>query len=111
MESLRQAWVALRYKHPQIAAVPDETGCHVTYTVPSSPKYLEAWLHETVVVHPESEGHSVESLNAALPPSVSVTLHYLPASRELLCRTTHWRTDGLGLVHLLHEFTHSAGRW
>ncbi|KAJ5818338.1 hypothetical protein N7474_003929 [Penicillium riverlandense] len=99
---LHQAWKALRHQHPQIAAVPDQTGSRLIYTVPSS-ESLNEWLQNTFIVH-SNETRSAESLDASLRPSSLFMLHYLPQSRELLFRTPHWRTDGIGLILLQHDF-------
>ncbi|KAI9045949.1 uncharacterized protein KD926_005893 [Aspergillus affinis] len=72
--NLRHAWKALRHRHPQIAACPDDNGANFTTWTPSS-----------------------------CPPTNSFLLYYLPHSRELLFRSPHWRTDGRGML-LQHDF-------
>jgi len=32
------------------------------------------------------------------------TCHYIPHSSEILIHTSHWRTDGIGAIHLLRNF-------
>ena len=99
---LQQSWKALRYKHPRIALVPNETGSRLVYTVPSLGD-LEKWLQKTLVLH-VNETRPAESLDEDLLPSSLFMLHYLSLSRELLFRTPHWRTDGRGLVLLQRDF-------
>ncbi|OJI79695.1 hypothetical protein ASPTUDRAFT_204944 [Aspergillus tubingensis CBS 134.48] len=102
---LQQAWTALRHLHPQLATVVDETGTLCRYTVPT-PEAVNQWLEETFIVHPEAEYNapSAEKLALSLPPSPFFKLHWVPASRELLFRTPHWRTDGAGLMMLQDAF-------
>lgn len=101
VDDLKQAWKALRYLHPRIAVVADETGILCRYTVPSS-EALDQWLKETFIVHPEDKpsATSTERLNLTLPASPLFTLHWVPASQELLFRASHWRTDGTGMMKL-----------
>jgi len=83
---LQEAWKALRWQHPQIAVLLNETGSRVTYTVPS-PEVLETWVHDTftVCLNPDD---SAESLNPTLAASDLFTLHYFPL-RESCCSVLH----------------------
>ncbi|KAH8703890.1 hypothetical protein BGW36DRAFT_287589 [Talaromyces proteolyticus] len=101
--AVKQAWMMFRHKHPQIAVVPDANRQQLVYTVPS-PEDLDAWVQETLSIYADNESRSAEDLTAELSPCHLFMLHYLPSSRELLFRTPHWRTDGVGLIHLQHEF-------
>jgi hypothetical protein len=103
LEDLRQAWKALIHKHPQQATVADESGSNLTYTV-LSPESLDAWVQKTLIVYSESDTRSAEELDVALSPCPVLTAHYLPASRELLFRIPHWRSDGVGLILLQDAF-------
>ncbi|KAK2754388.1 hypothetical protein FQN54_007032 [Arachnomyces sp. PD_36] len=100
---LQQAWMALRHKHPKIAAVPNVTGTRLVYTVPST-DILDEWLETTFVVHSDGEDQSADRLHSILPPSRLFTVHYIPSSQELLFRASHWRIDGIGMVMLQHSF-------
>ncbi|GKZ77773.1 hypothetical protein AnigIFM56816_000556 [Aspergillus niger] len=102
---LKQAWKALRHLHPRLATVIDGTGTLCRYTVPT-PEDIDQWLEETFIVHPEAEYNvtSAEKLALSLPPSPFFKLHWVPASRELMFRTPHWRTDGAGLMMLQDAF-------
>lgn len=105
ISDLKQAWKALCHQHPRIAATTDETRTRFQYTVPTA-EALEQWLEETFIVHPENEPSpsSAENLHRVLPPSPLFKLHWLPSSRELLFRATHWRTDGKGMMLLLDAY-------
>ncbi|OJJ78099.1 hypothetical protein ASPBRDRAFT_37310 [Aspergillus brasiliensis CBS 101740] len=105
ISDLQQAWTALRHLHPRLATVIDETGTRCRYTVPT-PEAVNQWLEETFIVHPEAEYNdpSGEKLALRLPPSPFFKLHWVPAARELLFRTPHWRTDGAGLMMLQDAF-------
>ncbi|KAE8138132.1 hypothetical protein BDV38DRAFT_282432 [Aspergillus pseudotamarii] len=100
---IAEAGAPLQKQHhlyPQIAAVADETGTRLTYTVPS-PEELEAWVYDTFLIVEES---SATHLYQTLPPSSLFCLYYLPRPRELLFRTPHWRIDGIGLMYLQTAF-------
>ncbi|KAJ5669361.1 hypothetical protein N7462_010431 [Penicillium macrosclerotiorum] len=93
---LRGAWIALRHLHPRIAAVADEKRENLQYTVPTS-EALEQWLQKTFIVHSEGD-LDASKLQRVLPPTSLFKLHYVPASRELLFRASHWRTDAIGIM-------------
>lgn len=96
-EKVQQAWKALRQLYPQIAAVVNERGTGLVYTVPS-PEDLETWVQDTFIV--ESAENTADTLYNKTPPSPLFKLYYLPGSRELLFRTPHWRIDGIGMMYL-----------
>ncbi|RDH19783.1 hypothetical protein M747DRAFT_238647 [Aspergillus niger ATCC 13496] len=82
--------------------------CHLCRLSPAmpTPEDIDQWLEETFIVHPEAEYNvtSAEKLALSLPPSPFFKLHWVPASRELIFRTPHWRTDGAGLMMLQDAF-------
>lgn len=41
---------------------------------------------------------------ASFEPSPLATCYYLPRTSEILIHTSHWRIDGIGALHLLHNF-------
>ena len=100
---MQRAWISLRHRHPHIAAVADTTGHKFEYTVPL-PLTLEAWIRQTLIIHPDEDCRSAEQLEAELEPTDVFMLHYIPHSRQLLFRAPHWRTDGRGMILLQHEF-------
>ncbi|KAL3496549.1 hypothetical protein BJX62DRAFT_250358 [Aspergillus germanicus] len=104
VSDVRRAWIALRQRHPQIAAVVlHGVENRFQYAVPSVQE-LEAWVQESLVVYPDDDTCSAAYLERNLPPADTMMLHYLPYSRELLFRTPHWRTDGRGMFLLQHAF-------
>ncbi|KAJ5232147.1 hypothetical protein N7468_005103 [Penicillium chermesinum] len=96
---LYQAWKALRYRHPQIAALADDT--RLIYKVPS-PATLD-WMKQTFIIHANEIRSAADLEEDLLPPSL-VMVHYLPPSRELLFRSSHWRLDGIGMILLQNDF-------
>ena len=97
--ALKDAWKAMRYDHPQIAAFvgPKDT---FIYEVPTN-KELNSWLSSTFVVEPPTM--RVEEIYGNSQPSEFPEIHYLPHSSEILLRSSHWRIDGIGALHLLNN--------
>ncbi|KAI9653981.1 MAG: hypothetical protein M1821_006842 [Bathelium mastoideum] len=94
--SLRRAWRAVRYYHPEVAAtikdgswiyeVPDESSC-------------EAWLEESFIVEPASA--TSETLIPSLGIPFKPTVHYLPGSSEIILYVSHKQIDAIGGLKLL----------
>jgi hypothetical protein len=101
----REAWKALRFDHPTIAAyIVDETT--YVYDVPDSAA-LEKWASETFRV---VEDKTADEMIACLTPGPYATMTYLPKTRELLGHCQHWRTDGVGGFILMDDFLALAAR-
>jgi hypothetical protein len=100
---IERTWVALRHKHPHVAAVADDSGTLLRYTVPS-PQDIDTWVQDTLIVHSLKMSRSAEQLESDLEPTQLWMLHYFPRSRELLFRAPHWRTDARGMLLLQDEF-------
>lgn len=97
--ALRQAWKALRYDFPHIAAYGQ---CDTyMYDVPST-STLESWLADTFVVEPATS--TTAGLHSETSPTELATMHYFPHTSEILFRSSHWRIDGIGSLHLLNHF-------
>ncbi|KAK4244518.1 hypothetical protein C7999DRAFT_35123 [Corynascus novoguineensis] len=95
-QALRDGWVALRFRHPSIAATADDDALH--YHVPSHQQLTE-WLEETfIVVHGES---SVDHVLGTLPPRRYASCYYLEDANEVVLHLSHWHTDGIGAFYLL----------
>ena len=94
-----EAWKALRFNHPSIAVqtVDDQ---NFLYTIPDSTA-LDQWAAETFHI---VEDKTADDLIPHLKPNVYATLTYLPKSNEILCHTSHWRTDGVGVVLLIEAY-------
>ena len=96
--ALRHAWKTLRHDHPQLACT--MRGENMDYEVPGQPA-LDAWLDETFFVVPATTNK--EDLLASFRPTAFATLHYLPHTSEIILHTSHWRTDFVGGISLLHN--------
>ncbi|KAK3376227.1 hypothetical protein B0T24DRAFT_699523 [Lasiosphaeria ovina] len=96
---LRQAWALLRFQHPSIAAVagPDT----LDYFVPDAVA-LTQWTDETLTVLATDK--SASDVIACLKPSPYATGYFLPQTSQFVLHTSHWRTDGYGILHLLNAF-------
>lgn len=64
--ALQGAWKALRFLYPQIAAETDESGCKLTYTVPS-PESIRTWMQKTFIV--DEVSNSASNLYTCIMPS------------------------------------------
>lgn len=99
IRSCHAAWIALRFRHPSIAATAnDET---LTYVVPDQDS-LRAWVRETFITH--TADVLSDDLIATLVPSRYATAYLLTAESTVLLHLPHWRTDGYGALHLLNEY-------
>lgn len=103
VQHLKTAWQILRFHHPSIAAI--ASGTQVDYTVPHKQE-LETWLSKTFLVH---EDQTREDVAAEHKPTPYVVLHYFPAQNEILMHTSHWRTDGIGILQLMNAFLDLVG--
>lgn len=100
-QQLRHAWQLMRFKHPSIAATLQE-GNVLQYVVPgTNGSSVEAWMAESFFVVP---GKTRQDVIASLPPELNMTLRYLPNSCELVFHSSHWRSDGIGVLHLMDDF-------
>ena len=95
---LRTAWQSLRFDHPSIAVVND--GTNLTYNVPDD-EALGLWTDETFVVDKSVDDAEFVMANAG--PCRQAQLHVLPRSHQIVLHTAHWRSDGRGILHLLHR--------
>lgn len=93
------AWIALRFMHPNIAAMADDE--ILTYIVPDQDS-LRAWVRETFITH--TADVFSDDLIATLVPSRYATAHLITAEPAILLHLPHWRTDGYGVLHLLNEY-------
>ncbi|KAJ6145324.1 hypothetical protein N7470_009219 [Penicillium chermesinum] len=86
----RDAWKALRFRHPTIAAyIVDET--KYVYDIPDLPS-LEEWAAETFQI---VEDKTVDEVVASATRVPYATMTFLPQTGELLGRSQRWRTDGI----------------
>ncbi|KAJ5723241.1 hypothetical protein N7488_001276 [Penicillium malachiteum] len=95
---LREAWKALRFRHPTLAAyIVDET--QYVYDVPDIAA-LEKWVAETFQV---VEDKTIDEVIASATRVPYSTMTYFPKTGELLGHSQHWRTDGVGGLILIDD--------
>lgn len=82
-----------RILHPMLYARPE--GNSVTV----SPLNEDEWFKESFTTH-DGEQVTVDSLFTSVEPAPIVTCHWLPHSRDLIIRGSHWRLDGIGSLKL-----------
>lgn len=95
----RRAWAHLRFQHPSLAAESDSDSKNFIYTVPADRDALDAWVSQTFSAAPDA--HSSADVIATFQPTPYAKLVYIPRSGELLGHTSHWRSDGIGVMLLL----------
>ncbi|KAF2967399.1 hypothetical protein GQX73_g6140 [Xylaria multiplex] len=98
----RRAWAHLRFQHPSLAAESAPDNNDFIYAVPADEKALDAWISQTFSV--ASDAHSSADVIATFQPTPYAKLVYIPRSGELLGHTSHWRSDGIGVLLLLDAF-------
>ncbi|EEA20232.1 hypothetical protein TMatcc_000215 [Talaromyces marneffei ATCC 18224] len=101
----REAWKALRFKHPTIAAyVMDET--RYIYDVPDETALTE-WATETFRV---VDNRTVDEVIASTTVNPYATMTYFPQTCQLPGHAQHWRTDGVGGFMPMDDFLDLASR-
>ena len=101
----RNAWIAMRYHHPEIASRAE--GDTKIYEVPGA-SALDSWLREVNIVAADTA--SVEEIVAFIQPQLLARIYFLPSTWEMLIHTSHWRTDGNGCIILLNNFFEAVGK-
>lgn len=97
-EALQDGWRTLRFQHPSIATTSD--GDAVCYSVPSSADELEEWVDETFITV-DGEEASLARVIRNLAPRRRTTCYHLEKHNAVVLHLSHWRTDGVGALHLL----------
>ena len=105
LRRLKNAWMTMRYDHPEIASRAE--GDIKVYEVADA-LALDRWLQETFVV--AADGAKVEDLVASVRPQSLATIHFLPRSWEILIHSSHWRMDGIGGIQFLNNFFRAVAR-
>ena len=96
---LRSAWVQTRYHHPLIACTLRDAN-HV-YEVPHNQTEVDKWLEDTVIVHRNT---TVREWFRSVDILTYSSVHFFPASSQLVLRLHHWQEDGIGALHLLDRY-------
>ena len=100
----RNAWKHLRFQHPSIASYErDDT---LNYHVPDAAA-LDKWCEESFRTVTGGNA-TADDVIASHEPTKVVTMHYLPSTSQLVLRTSHWRTDGIGILMLFNAFFNAA---
>ncbi|KAK9799869.1 hypothetical protein AB5N19_10524 [Seiridium cardinale] len=97
VKSLRLAWKALRLEFPGLGVVVKGYKAEYHTTTPES---LETWAAETLVEEPT---RTADEIIRKYPIQDLPTLHYFPATSEVLFLTSHWRVDAVGSCLLLNR--------
>lgn len=105
----QRAWAHLRFQHPSLAAEVAPDGKNLVYTVPADGAALDDWVSRTFSVAADANS-SADVIPTFQPTDSYAKLVYIPRSGELLGHTTHWRTDGLGVILLLDAFLSLASQ-
>ncbi|KAI0467875.1 hypothetical protein F4859DRAFT_492937 [Xylaria cf. heliscus] len=95
----RRAWEHLRFQHPSLAAESAPDNKNFIYTVPADGNALDAWVSQTFSV--ATDAHSSADIIVTFQPTPYAKLVYIPRSGELIGHTSHWRSDGIGVILLL----------
>ncbi|KAK4182662.1 hypothetical protein QBC35DRAFT_518708 [Podospora australis] len=96
---LRNAWLQLRQEYPTLAAENLSNG--KSYTSPSTPAELEAWLAATFIVTP---GKNSTDLFRTMIKTRQMTLYFCPEERQLFLQGEHHLLDGRGLMNFWDRF-------
>ncbi|KAE9374939.1 hypothetical protein N431DRAFT_557134 [Stipitochalara longipes BDJ] len=96
---LRSAWIQTRYQHPLIAGL--LRGSNHVYEIPKDQAAVDKWLKESFVVHRET---TVRDWFRSVGILSYSTVHFFPASSQLVLRLHHWQADGMGALYLLDRY-------
>ncbi|PSR81493.1 hypothetical protein BD289DRAFT_439026 [Coniella lustricola] len=103
-QRMRRAWMCLRFQHPGMASTADQEGQMLYYNVPSDSETLEAWADESLHRLSMSPPTAIADLVASLGHAPYTIGYFIPDSGQFLLHTSHWRTDGYGVLQLLAAF-------
>ncbi|KAI0202948.1 hypothetical protein F4808DRAFT_420320 [Astrocystis sublimbata] len=105
ISQLRRAWQILRFRHPALGAVIQESDPESNSkraSLFSEPVDIENWANDTFIVCRDYV--DANQLFSCLYSTPTATCYWLPISSELVIRSSHWRIDGVGMAKLGHEF-------
>ncbi|KAL2813940.1 hypothetical protein BDW59DRAFT_167336 [Aspergillus cavernicola] len=98
--ALRRAWKALRLEFPGMIVKPVDP-FKKQYQSPDV-ETTEAWLSQTFVV--ETKRTADEIIAEPVPLQEVPSLHYLPATSEIIFLISHWRIDAMGSWMMTERF-------
>ncbi|KAI1743869.1 hypothetical protein F4680DRAFT_407804 [Xylaria scruposa] len=100
---LQYAWETLRLRHPTLGATLKEPeGSSDRASLSAGPLNVKEWTDNTFIVCHEHA--DAGQLFSSLYSTPTATCYWIPASCELVIRSSHWRIDGVGMALLGHEF-------
>ncbi|MCJ1371106.1 hypothetical protein MMC20_002321 [Loxospora ochrophaea] len=98
LHRFRDAWLALRFEHPNIAACVSSSG-QMTYAVPKDPASRQSWLHDSFFVYETAK--DVSHVLMAMPRPPGPCLHVVPSTNTLVLAVPHYLSDARGILRLL----------
>ncbi|KAI1402436.1 hypothetical protein F4819DRAFT_496010 [Hypoxylon fuscum] len=101
---LSRAWQALRLQYPALGATlsslhASDKGAEPWVSI--GPYDAHSWAKDTFILSDEKDASTLFSKGH---PTPTATCYWLPSSREVMIRSSHWRIDGVGMVKLGHSF-------
>ncbi|KAJ4114771.1 hypothetical protein NW768_011325 [Fusarium equiseti] len=113
-EALRKAWLALRYNHPTIASQatqdPKSGDWIKTYKTLETEEHKSAWIEKTLIhITNGQTGNEFANSDPPAPKIPTMFILHLPTEegvvrRDLVFRSPHDITDGIGTLMLLNNF-------
>ncbi|KAJ5946529.1 hypothetical protein N7454_003368 [Penicillium verhagenii] len=98
---LREAWKAMRFKHPDIALQIHAT--EKKYYPVRDARDLEAWCNESFRIEKTARSSDEFFSRHHSLPGRYASLYWFPTSNQVALTAEHVRWDGRGSVLLLHE--------
>ncbi|XXH03651.1 hypothetical protein Hte_010056 [Hypoxylon texense] len=97
---LRRAWQVIRHQYPALGARIADADDAIPQSSPrlvAGPPIVEDWADETFSVRDYEDSNELVS---EVRSTLAASCYWLPASSELVMRTSHWLIDGMGLLFL-----------
>ncbi|OTA99724.1 hypothetical protein M426DRAFT_27262 [Hypoxylon sp. CI-4A] len=93
---LKRAWKALRAQYPALGGSLDTISGQIRVTFD-----FDSWVTESFRCYDDEDSNTFFSKTRS---ATTATCNWLPASSEVVLRSSHWRIDGVGMVRLGHAF-------
>ncbi|KAI2634087.1 hypothetical protein GGS26DRAFT_29936 [Hypomontagnella submonticulosa] len=104
---LARAWQALLTQHQALGATlvpPSATDLETRTRIKGGSYDRDSWINESFTTCNDKDA---TALFSRLCPTATATCHWLPASCEVVLRSSHWRMDGIGMIKLGHIFLYN----
>ncbi|KAJ5701386.1 hypothetical protein N7488_008934 [Penicillium malachiteum] len=103
VDLLRNAWKALRFRHPDIALQVHSDDKR--YYPIHEDESLEKWCNESFQIETEcSSADDFFTKHRRSAPRANATIHWIPATNEFALVSSHVLCDGRGGMLMTHEF-------